>query len=222
MELVQQVRKSKYNMLHQIYILKILLLCLKDEENTNKLEYVHKIYESFDSKIDDYLISSSKEDYNMLDNDYHTVESLLKELRDDIVVNHPIQSVVMLDNMKVDEIEAFYKLFKSILSKYDSIKIASNDIFYYSGKDISLYISNLLSYISNHDVPNRNLLPVKVLEQFNNTITLNIKDWLKVIQTIKTTLKYLNGCIDNEIYKLREDFILLNVYYFIVITGGNK
>ena len=222
MELVQLVRKNQSTFLQKMYVLKVLLKCTNDIENVNKLEYVERIYSTFNEQIDNYVISLDQRDYNMLDNDYHTVESLLSEIREEVVSQHKITTVLMLDNMKVDELMLFYDEFVNIYSKYTDIITASNDIFYYSGKEISSYIASLLKYINSNEVPNKNLIPLSLLEERSNVITLSMKEWLQTIQMLKTTLKYLNEFNDNEIDILRRKFITLNVYYFIVITGGNK
>ncbi len=222
MELIQLVRKNINKFNQQIFVLKILLSFKKVEDYIEKLEYVEKINESLNATIEEYLRTNNNTIYNIIDNDYYTVESLINELREDIVPNFKITSVIMLDNMKIDEISLFYCELKSVLSKYEDINIASNDIFYYSGKEISEYTVRLLKYIELHEIPNKNLIPVKILEEKANVITLSIKEWLGTIQTLKTTLKYLNGLIDDEIDYLRKEFITLNVYYFIVITGGNN
>lgn len=222
MELIQLVRKNQATFLHKIYVLKILIKCTNDTENMNKLEYVERIYSTLNDQIDNYAITLDPSDYNMLDNDYHTIESLLVEIREEVVPLHKITTVLMLDNMKVDEIMLFYEEFINVYSKYNDINVASTDIFYYSGKEIASYIISLLKYINSHDVSNINLIPVSLLEERSNVITLSMKEWLQTIQIIKTTLKYLSEFIDGDIETLRRKFITLNVYYFIVITGGNK
>ena len=222
MKIIQMVKNSKPIFLRKIYTLKCLLLCTNDLSNIEKLEYTSKVYESFDERIDEIEKFDSTEAYNILDNDYNTVESLLSELREDVTSKFKITSVLMVDNMKIDELIIFHEKLCEVMSKYQNIDIASNDIFYYSGKEISSFIVRLLNYIETHEVPNYNHLSLSILKEKTNIVTLSFKEWVQTIQVIKTTLKYLNSLNDNEIDNLRKDFILINVYYFIVITGGNN
>ena len=147
MKIIQMVKNSKPIFLRKIYTLKCLLLCTNDLSNIEKLEYTSKVYESFDERIDEIEKFDSTEAYNILDNDYNTVESLLSELREDVTSKFKITSVLMLDNMKIDELIIFHEKLCEVMSKYQNIDIASNDIFYYSGKEISSFIVRLLNYI---------------------------------------------------------------------------
>ena len=42
-----------------------------------------------------------------------------------------------------------------------------------------------------------------------------------LIKNLKVTLKYLSKENDDVINKLKKEFVKINVYYFIVITGGD-
>ena len=50
----------------------------------------------------------------------------------------------------------------------------------------------------------------------------NLNEWINTVNLIKTSLKYLLNYDDQVINTLRNDFNLISVYYFIVITGGNN
>ena len=75
MDIIQLVNKNKNQFKRTIYILKILLACKYDEENYNKLMFVERIYDSLGDKVTKYEESNETTDYNILCNDYSTVES---------------------------------------------------------------------------------------------------------------------------------------------------
>lgn len=220
MELIQSINSNKNNILKKIYTLKTLFLCSDVEDLRETLLYIEEIYESFDSKINNYIVSYSKEDYNILDNDYHTLESLMGELREDLLRLSKVTSVVMLDNMKLNEIIPFYNKLNEVMSIHRHVKTAANYIVNNCYKDIIYFLMNLLSYIGSYNVPNLDLIPLAYLESKVHDQNVSVSEWIKIIQSVKTTLKYFNTLNDDSINKLREDFVLLNVYYFIIISGG--
>lgn len=221
MEIFQQINRNKTKFKHLIYKTKICLICNYDEDNWNKLMFVEKMFNELDNKIERYNQSNSQSDFNIICNDYYSVEEMLNELKDDIVNKFKMPSIVMLDNMKVDEITNFYDVIQRVMNKYLNLKEASSDIFYYSGRDLSKFITHLLKYLETHEVKNIRLIPVQYFQNYANVITLEYKDWIMLFKYIRTTMKYLNEYDDNEIVKLKEEFVLLNVYYFIVISGGD-
>lgn len=221
MDIIQTINKNKNLFTHLIYKIKVCLICDFDEENWNKLTFAEKMFNELDKNIEDYLSSKSHADYNVLNNNYFTVEEVLTELKDDIVSKYKLASVVMLDNMKLDEIKVFYEKIKKVMSKYINISNASSDIFYYSGKELSSFVSTILKYINAHEIPNKKFIPIAYLLQFENVITLEYKDWIMLFKSIRSTMKYLNDFNDEEMTIIKDKYMLLNVYYFIVISGGN-
>lgn len=222
MDIIQLVNKNKNQFKRTIYILKILLACKHDEENYNKLMFVERIYDSLGDKVTKYEESNETIDYNILCNDYSTVESMLGELKEDVVENFRISSVLVLDNLKLDELTIFYENFTKIMSNYQTVEQASSDIFYYSGKEMSSFITRLVNYVNTHDISNKRLIPLNYLESHETIITISLQDWITLFKNIHTAMKYVNNCNDEEINKLKKDFAFLNVYYFIILTGGNN
>ncbi len=222
MDIIQLVNKNKNQFKRTIYILKILLACKYDDENYNKLMFVERIYDSLDDKVTKYEESKETTNYNILCNDYTTVESMLGELKEDVVENFRIASVLVLDNLKLDELAIFYENFTKIMSNYQTVEQASSDIFYHSGKKISSFITQLVKYVDTHDIPNKRLIPLNYLKAHETIITISLQDWIMLFKNIHTTMKYVSNYNDEEINKLKKDFAFLNVYYFIILTGGNN
>ena len=221
MDIIQLINKNRNQFKRTIYILKILLECKTDEENYNKLLFVERIYDSLDIEVAKYESTSQVTDYNILCNDFTTVESMLRELKEDVMENFRISSVVFLDNLKLDELPTFYDNFMKVMSNYNSIEQASNDIFYYSGKELSTFIMHLLKYINESSSINKRLIPIDYLEKHQTIISISIQEWIKLFNYMRTTMKYIDD--DGiEAQKLKKDFSFLNVYYFIVLTGGSN
>lgn len=222
MDIVQLFNKSKLKLKQDLNILKILLLCNPDEDKENQLLFIERIYETLEEKVTIYLETNNSVDYNILNNDYHSVVEMIEELKDDLIPQYKIASIVMLNNMKDEELASFYHVLGEVLSPYHNILQASSDIFYHSGKELSIFIMQLIHYIQNHDIPNLKLIPLSVLEENTSIITLSFKDWILLFKNIRLTMKYLNSCTDMAMSKLKKEFEKLNVYYFIVITGGEN
>lgn len=222
MDIIQLLNKNKNQFKRNIYILKILLASKYDEENNNKLMFVEKIYESLEEKANSYQKTLNHTDYNILCNDYSTVESILSELKEDVIANFRISSVLILDNMKIDELILFYDNFTKVMSNYKNIEQASSDIFYYSGKEMSSFITKLIKYINTHEIPNKKLIPLNYLINNQTIITISLQEWITLFKNINTTMKYVKMLDDKEIEKIKKDFDFLTVYYYIILTGGHN
>lgn len=221
MDIVSMVRKSQNKIVHDIYINKIYLMINSDIDNSDKLAYTEGISKGLNARIDKYLETNSDSDYNLLFNDFNSVMSLLKELREDIINKQSFASVVLLDNLKEKELNKFYNIFCEVYKKYSTIEQASSDIFYHSGLTLSEFVIKLIKYVETHECPNNKFIPLNYLKDYTAIITLDFNNWVKLINTLKSSMKYLASMNDAVINKLREDFELIFVYYFIVITGEN-
>lgn len=221
MNIIQSIKKNQNNIKRDIYINKIFLKIIDDVDNSDKLAFVESINNSLDKRMQKYLETLEPSDYNLLENDYNTIVSLLDELKEDVVNKQKLVSAIMLENMKGTEIESFYKIFVDIYSKYKNIQQASSDIFYHSGMELSSFISKLVKYIKSHEVNNLKFIPLSFLEEHTAIITLDFKSWIILLKNLKITMKYLNDMNDVTIESLRKEFEKINVYYFIVITGGD-
>lgn len=222
MDIIQLLNKNKNQFKRNIYILKILLTSKYDDENYNKLMFVEKIYESLEEKASSYLKTFDHTDYNILCNDYTTVESMIAELKEDVIERFRIASVIVLDNMKVEELVTFYNDFIKIMTNYENIEQASSDIFYHSGKEMSSFITRLVKYIDSHEIPNKKLIPLNYLIMHEAIITISLQEWITLFKNIRTAMKYVNAFDDIEIRKIKKDFEKLNIYYYIILTGGNN
>jgi len=220
MEIIKIINKNKNKILHDIYVLKIYLLKSHDEENSGKLVFVESIYKGLDNRINTFINSLKDTDYNILENDYTTITSLLDELKNDVLAKQKLVGALMLDNMKPNELISFYDEYQKIMDKYENINIASSDILNSTRGVLSNFISLLLNYINTHDVCDKHLMPLKYLEANEAVNMLSTSEWLMLVKNLKLTMKYLNKNNDEEILHLRTIFIKINVYYFIVVSGG--
>lgn len=221
MDIIQTINKNKNKITHDIYILKIYLIIFTDNDNSDKLDYVETIFEGLDDRINAYQNNSCESNLNLLENDYLTVTSLLNELKSDVLAKQKIAGVIMLDNMKTEELSLFYEEFIQVFKPYKSIEQASSDIFYHSGLELSNFDMRLIKYIEGLKDVNLKLIPLSFLKEYTTIITINLNNWLMLIKNLKVTLKYLSKENDDVINELKKEFVKINVYYFIVITGGD-
>lgn len=221
MDIIQTINKNKNKITHDIYILKIYLIIFTDNDNSDKLDYVETIFEGLEERINAYQNNSCESNLNLLENDYLTVTSLLNELKSDVLAKQKIAGVIMLDNMKTEELSLFYEEFIQVYKPYKSIEQASSDIFYHSGLELSNFDMRLIKYIEGLKDVNLKLVPLSFLKEYTTIITISLNNWLMLIKNLKVTLKYLSKENDDVINKLKKEFVKINVYYFIVITGGD-
>lgn len=221
MDIIQTINKNKNKITHDIYILKIYLIIFTDNDNSDKLDYVETIFEGLDERINAYQNNSCESNLNLLENDYLTVTSLLNELKSDVLAKQKIAGVIMLDNMKTEELSLFYEEFIQVYKPYKSIEQASSDIFYHSGLELSNFDMRLIKYIEGLKDINLKLIPLSFLKEYTTIITISLNNWLMLIKNLRVTLKYLSKENDDVINKLKKEFVKINVYYFIVITGGD-
>lgn len=221
MDIIQTINKNKNKITHDIYMLKIYLIIFTDNDNSDKLDYVETIFEGLDERINAYQNNSCESNLNLLENDYLTVTSLLNELKSDVLAKQKIAGVIMLDNMKTEELSLFYEEFIQVYKPYKSIEQASSDIFYHSGLELSNFDMRLIKYIEGLKDINLKLIPLSFLKEYTTIITISLNNWLMLIKNLRVTLKYLSKENDDVINKLKKEFVKINVYYFIVITGGD-
>lgn len=218
---IQKIIKDIKKINHSIYKIKILLKCVNNQHLNEQLNYVINIYNELIKNIDKYQLEENPVIYNLIDNDYFTINNVIKEIEEDLYPQFRLVSVVYLDNLKEEEIIKFYDLLNNILNKYDNIHSACEYLYYHSGKDISLFISKLLKYIK-ENITENNLrrLPITYLENNANMITIFYKEWIELFKQLNFTMKYINNESNKEYLLLKEEYQKLLVYYFIVITEG--
>ncbi len=218
---IQKIIKDIKKINHSIYKIKILLKWVNNQHLNEQLNYVINIYNELIKNIDKYQLEENPVIYNLIDNDYFTINNVIKEIEEDLYPQFRLVSVVYLDNLKEEEIIKFYDLLNNILLEYDNIHSACEYLYYHSGKDISLFISKLLKYIK-ENITENNLrrLPITYLENNANMITIFYKEWIELFKQLNFTMKYINNESNKEYLLLKEEYQKLLVYYFIVITEG--
>lgn len=218
---IQKILKDIKKINHTIYKIKILLQCINDSTLNDKLNYVVDIYNELIKNIEKYQLDQNPIVYNLIDNDYFTINNIIKELEEDLYPKFKMVSVIYLDNLKEEEIIQFYSQLNNILKEYKNIQSACEYIYYHSGKEISLFINNLLNYIKKA-VPENSFrrLPISYLEKNLNIITIFYKEWIELFKQLNFTMKYISNESNDEYLKLKEQYQKLLIYYFIVITEG--
>lgn len=220
MDIIQTINRNRSRLVHDIYTLKIYLSIFKDEDNDQKLLYLEKIYNKIDSRINAFQKSNIDQDYNLLENDYYTITSLIDEIKISILPKQNLAGAIFLDNMKNNELNIFMKKYFEILATYDNIKLASIDIFQNHSIDVMKFNQATIDFINSVDIPNKKLIPLDFLKSCQNEKQLNHSTWLLLLRSLRTTYKYLNNIENETLNILKNELVLYNVYYFIVVMGA--
>lgn len=230
MEVIEKIIKNEKNIKHDIYVLKVLMLCQTDTENQKKLDYIEKKSTEMSSNIMLYELKVNEQKssteltslYNQITNDCDTILDLISEIKDDVFPRFKLASMIIIDNMSNDVLENFYEEVRKALSNFNNIEEASDYYYYHTGEQLSDFIVDLLDYIK--EAPERvlRLIPISYFESKKTIITLSFKNWFEIFNNIRFTLKYVGNYRRKEYLDLMEKYRVLEVYYFIIITGYNK
>lgn len=220
---IEQINKNIKIFERFIMIFNILNLCINNQEINEKIIYTKKLLEELKNNYHKYLEQENIIVYNQIDNDTFTINNLIAELKEDLYNKFKLVSIVYLDNLKDEELVIFYDNLNKLLQKHISIKEACEYIYYHSGKELSVFITKLLNYISKY-IPNvsNKKIPINYLENNQNIITIYYKEWIELFKQLNYTMKYISDESNEDYLLLKQEYQILLVYYFIVITEGQN
>lgn len=224
MELINEVSKNNKKLIHEIYMFKILLLITSDkqlkQECSDKLNYIEKLSETITKNIDMYKETNNHVIYNLIDNDYYTIKKLLGELKEDLYKQFRLAVLVIIDNMKNDDIIVFYNQLSNKLIGFKDIDEACTYIYYHSGEALSSFIRELVLYLKkNSNEKTQKMVGLDYYLSKENIITIYYKEWIEIFEHLRFTMKYLS-CNNQDYLKLYHMYQTLLVDSFIVISGG--
>ena len=220
---IEQINKNIKTFERMISIFNILLICIDNQEINEKLIYTKNLVKELKNNYELYLEQENIILFNKIDNDLFTINNLINELKEDLFNKFKLVSIVYLDNLKDEELIIFYDNLNNILKEHHNIKNACEYIYYHSGKEISEFITKLLNYI-NKNIPNINnkKIPITYLENNKNIVTIYYKEWIDLFKQLNYTMKYIADETNQDYLLLKQEYQILLVYYFIVITEGQK
>lgn len=220
---IEQINKNIKIFERFIMIFNILNLCINNQEINEKIIYTKQLLEELKNNYHKYLEQENIIVYNQIDNDTFTINNLIAELKEDLYNKFKLVSIVYLDNLKDEELVIFYDNLNKLLQKHISIKEACEYIYYHSGKELSVFITKLLNYISKY-IPNvsNKKIPINYLENNQNIITIYYKEWIELFKQLNYTMKYISDESNEDYLLLKQEYQILLVYYFIVITEGQN
>lgn len=220
---IEQINKNIKTFERMISIFNILLICIDNQEINEKLIYTKNLVKELKNNYELYLEQENIILFNKIDNDLFTINNLINELKEDIFNKFKLVSIVYLDNLKDEELIIFYDNLNNILKEHHNIKNACEYIYYHSGKEISEFITKLLNYI-NKNIPNINnkKIPITYLENNKNIVTIYYKEWIDLFKQLNYTMKYIADETNQDYLLLKQEYQILLVYYFIVITEGQN
>lgn len=220
---IEQINKNIKTFERMISIFNILLICIDNQEINEKLIYTKNLLKELKNNYELYLEQENIILFNKIDNDLFTINNLINELKEDLFNKFKLVSIVYLDNLKDEELIIFYDNLNNILKEHHNIKNACEYIYYHSGKELSDFITKLLNYINKY-IPNINnkKIPITYLENNKNIITIYYKEWIDLFKQLNYTMKYIADETNQDYLLLKQEYQILLVYYFIVITEGQN
>lgn len=220
---IEQINKNIKTFERMISIFNILLICIDNQEINEKLIYTKNLLKELKNNYELYLEQENIILFNKIDNDLFTINNLINELKEDLFNKFKLVSIVYLDNLKDEELIIFYDNLNNILKEHHNINNACEYIYYHSGKELSDFITKLLNYINKY-IPNINnkKIPITYLENNKNIITIYYKEWIDLFKQLNYTMKYIADETNQDYLLLKQEYQILLVYYFIVITEGQN
>lgn len=220
---IEQINKNIKTFERMISIFNILLICIDNQEINEKLIYTKNLLKELKNNYELYLEQENIILFNKIDNDLFTINNLINELKEDLFNKFKLVSIVYLDNLKDEELIIFYDNLNNILKEHHNIKNACEYIYYHSGKELSDFITKILNYINKY-IPNINnkKIPITYLENNKNIITIYYKEWIDLFKQLNYTMKYIADETNQDYLLLKQEYQILLVYYFIVITEGQN
>ncbi len=198
---IEQINKNIKIFERSINIFNILILCINNQELNKKLIYTKKLLDELKSNYHKYLEQENIVLYNQF----------------------KLVSIVYLDNLKDEELLIFYQNLNQILKEHNSIKEACEYIYYHSGKNLSIFITKLLNYINKYiQNINNKRIPISYLENNQNIVTIYYKEWIELFKQLNYTMKYISDESNEDYLLLKQEYQILLVFYFIVITEGQN
>lgn len=185
-----------------------------------RLAYVEKLYDSRNHYYELYLETNDESNYNILVNNYYTIEEQLDILKQICYNKFKITTHVFLDNLKLVELKEFDNCLTSIIKQFNNLDDACDYIYYHCGKDVSEYIKKVIEYCLEKQINNR-LIPLEYLKSQQNIISLNSQELVKIYNALNITMKYLRSK-DLTYQELYKQFMMMRVYYFISITNSEE
>lgn len=229
MEVVSRILRNTKSIIHQFRIIEILLMFTEDLEQTKKYEYIYKKYLVMLEDIDNYERLSKDQDasfdaihilYNQITNDNETIKSLLDEVKDDLYLNFKVPALVLLDNTPSEELEKIKINLERLMKNYKTIPELANYIEACGGFDITPLLKNLLSYITKYaDPKTMRLLPIKFFENYVDTPLSTYLEYSQMYNNVKFTIKYMTHEDLESLEEIKDGFVVLTLYYFILILN---
>lgn len=209
-----------------ILVLKVLALCIKDEEKIEILDFLTNRITELEDDGKKYLEVNSNGDYkwlyNKISNDYQTVVDVLKDMEDEMYKQFRLASIVTLDNMKDEQLIEFYQKVKELLINFDNVEEAAEYICFHSGAELTDFMSLMIHYIKEEENGRtKKLIPLTYLEEHQTILTLTLKEWVDIFNHLRYSMKYLTICSNKNYKTLTTKYSKLILYYFIIITSTN-
>jgi hypothetical protein len=220
MESIEKVMACSKQFERDIIILKILLKCYHNYEEEQKLQYIEKVYRNMLDEIVFYKKVENQVLVNEIENDYDTVSSLLREQQEDIYAKFHLPCMMVIDNLRGEELKQFYSDVSSLLQNYPNINVATHQLYQTSSNTWSHYIDDLCHYIDRYASSQiKKLLPLTYLKNNTCITSLDYKTVMQLYKSIRLTVKYVADANPDEFQDLKNRFREIQLLYFILIAG---
>lgn len=221
-QIIKNLTKINKNML----VYKVILTAYKDSERLEAIDFLERRLKELLSDMETYTNNHSKGDYawlnNKIENDSYTFDEVLHEVEEYINNRCRILSIITLNNMSEIELVSFGKELERYLSKFKDIDEAAEFICFNSGALLTSFIDELINYIHNNEhLVNKKFIPMDFLENNRTIIVMDLKQWLDIFNNLKLSMSNIKNNNERSYKSLIENYNLLLMYYFIIITSPN-
>ena len=124
--------------------------------------------------------------------------------------------------MPYTELVSFEKEITRFLNKFKDIDEAAEYICFNSGGLLTSFIDELIIYINNNEhLVNKKFIPMDYIEKNRTIIVMDLKQWLEIFNNLRLAMTNVKNNNERSYKSLKENYSLLLMYYFIIITSQN-
>lgn len=225
-KLFTKMQEEINNIDKELLIMKILVLCTKDEDQIQLVNFITNRKNELANDIIKYQKVYNEGDYrwlhNKILNDYRLVMELYKEQEEKINTCFRYASIIILNHKNEDELLEFYEKVKSILDKFENATEAAEYLIFHTGAELTDFMGFLIKYVKEEEQGKmKKFIPIKYLEEHQTILTLTLKEWIDIFNHLEYSLKYLTSINSRSYRNLKLQYDKLQLYYFIIISSRN-
>ena len=204
-----QDTKLQFNKLKKtIAIIDLLMNFVKNQDLKDKWDYTNNLFKDLDINLSKYETEPSDVLYNYIDNDFHMLNRMVNEFKEDIYPHFTAACFNLIDRLNYQDIFLMSKRIDESLQIYSLSHLIENIYIL----DLNKF-KKLAQYLLSKDISDEYINP---LTNVTAIYGLNKSTFLQAEQLLEKVVKTL----DDE--SLQEEMLTYKMHAFVVLAGENN